>query len=351
MKITTGRQQAPYAVVIYGQEGVGKSTLGAQFPSPLFLDVEGSTARMDVARLPVPATWSEALQILAKLTASPPQGYQTLVIDTWDWLLGLLTQHMIALAPTSKSGEKTMASYGYGRGYDRQAEECARFFDSLDFLRHATGWHVVLLAHAAIRKFELPEEASSYDRWEMKVDRRPASGNNPLSLTKEWADMILFCRYKTMVSTPEEGGKAKASGKRRVMHSQHSATWDAKNRDGLPDEMPLDYQQIAHLFTVPTVKKNLTVPVVQPAQPAPLPEPPPPPSQEKPAYILQLDALLAGADMTDVDLMRVVSRKGSYPADTPYQNMAPDFIIEKVIPYFHTIEARHKELKKGDKTQ
>lgn len=329
MQITKGRQDTPYAVVIYGQEGVGKSSLAAQFPAPLFLDVEGSTARMDVSRLPVPATWSEAVQMLARLTASPPDGYQTLVIDTWDWLLELLTQHIIDTAPADKNGEKTMASYGFNKGYDKQAEECARFFDSLDEFRLRAGWHVVLLAHAAIRKFDLPEETASYDRWEMKISRRPTSDNNPLSKTKEWADLLLFCRFKTLVTT-DDAGKGKASGKRRVMHAEHSATWDAKNRDGLPEEMPLDYKHIAHLFASPVVKENLTAD-----------------QSAKPSYLVELERLMTGAGMTGADLMRVIARKGAYPADMPYTDMAPDFIVEKVIPYFNTIEKRHNQLKEG----
>lgn len=336
MNITTGKQSTPYAVVIYGQEGVGKTTLASQFPSPLFLDVEGSTARMDVDRLPVPATWSEVLQMINRMTISPPEGYQTLVIDSWDWLLSLLTAHVITLAPPDRNGEKTLDGFGYGRGYDRQAEYVAQFFNALNDLRAKTGWHVVLVAHAVIRKFELPEEQGTYDRWELKIEQRPKQGNNPLSQTKEWADLLLFCRFKTLVSATTTG-KSKACGQRRVMNTQHNAAWDAKNRDGLPGEMHLEYQWISHLFETPTVKENLTVeqPAIEQA-----PETPP-------AHIAELDRLLTGAGMTGADLMRVIARKGAYPADMPYTDMAPDFIVEKVIPYFNTIEKRHNQLKEG----
>ena len=50
MNITRGIQSKPLKVVIYGPEGVGKSTFASLFPDPLFIDTEGSTARMDVAR-------------------------------------------------------------------------------------------------------------------------------------------------------------------------------------------------------------------------------------------------------------------------------------------------------------
>ena len=50
MKIITGKIASPKKVLIYGPEGIGKSTFAAQFPEPVFIDTEGSTKDMDVAR-------------------------------------------------------------------------------------------------------------------------------------------------------------------------------------------------------------------------------------------------------------------------------------------------------------
>ena len=51
MNITRGIIKRPQKVVLYGPEGIGKSTFASHFPAPLFLDVEGSTAQLDVARI------------------------------------------------------------------------------------------------------------------------------------------------------------------------------------------------------------------------------------------------------------------------------------------------------------
>ena len=56
--ITTGKVETAKKVVIYGPEGIGKSTLAARFPQPLFIDTEGSTKELDVARLPAPTALS-----------------------------------------------------------------------------------------------------------------------------------------------------------------------------------------------------------------------------------------------------------------------------------------------------
>ena len=56
--ITSGTIAAPVKTVLYGPEGIGKSTFAAQFPAPVFIDTEGGTKRLNVARLPAPTSWA-----------------------------------------------------------------------------------------------------------------------------------------------------------------------------------------------------------------------------------------------------------------------------------------------------
>lgn len=58
MKITRGKRQEAQKIVLYGPEGIGKSTFAAQFPEPLFIDTEGSTANMDVMRFDLPTSFT-----------------------------------------------------------------------------------------------------------------------------------------------------------------------------------------------------------------------------------------------------------------------------------------------------
>ena len=122
-----------------------------------------------------------------------------------------------------------------------------------------SGIHVVLNAHAMIRKFDQPDEMGSYDRWELKLQKKTAP------LVKEWADMLLFANYKVYVVNVDgqgaEKGKNKASGGKRVMYTSHMPSWDAKNRQGLPPELPFEYAQIAHV--IEGVKPTPTTTLVQ----------------------------------------------------------------------------------------
>lgn len=237
--ISTGKVHTAVKTVIYGAEGIGKTTLAAQFPSPLFIDTEGSTKQLDVARLPAPSSWEMLLQELDFVRDKRPCA--TLVIDTVDWAEQLCIADLCA-----KNGKSGIEDFGYGKGWEFEKESFGKFLNKLTEVINA-GINVTLTAHAALRKFEQPDEMGSYDRWEMKLGSKTTNKISPL--IKEWADIVLFCNYKTVVvQTDKDGKKHKAQGNRRVMYTQHHPCWDAKNRYGLPEEIPMEYAQIAQIY-------------------------------------------------------------------------------------------------------
>jgi len=239
MKITKGKRARAQKVVIYGTEGIGKSSLASQFPEPLFIDTEGSTDNMDVARIDKPTSWIMLNNQIAFIKANPTV-CKTLVIDTIDWAESLCVDNLCAM-----HGKKGIEDFGYGNGYVYAKEEMGRFLNKLQDLIEI-GINVVLTAHAQIRKFELPDEMGSYDKYELKLGKKTSSQTAPL--VKEWADLLLFCNYKTYLISQEKSTKKKAQGNQRVMYTEHNPAWDAKNRHGLPSELPLDYASIAHIF-------------------------------------------------------------------------------------------------------
>lgn len=238
-EISSGRISRAQKVCIYGVEGVGKSTFASHFPGALFIDTEGSTGNMDVRRLPKPTSWemlgAEMNDVLAGGLC------KTLIIDTIDWAESLCIEHILA-----KYGKTGIEDFGYGNGYVYEKEEFARFLNKTEELI-AAGIHVVLTAHAQLRKFAQPDEIGEYDRYELKLGKKTGSQISPL--IKEWADLLLFANYKTMaVAIDKEGKKFKAQGNARVMYTEHHPCWDAKNRHGLQPELPFDFAQIAYIF-------------------------------------------------------------------------------------------------------
>ena len=124
--ITSGTIAAPVKTVLYGPEGIGKSTFAAQFPAPVFIDTEGSTKRMNVARLPAPTSWAMLLDEVAEVSrGNVPCG--TLVIDTADWAERLCIDAVCARAKVNG-----IEDFGYGKGYTYVKEEFGKLLDALE---------------------------------------------------------------------------------------------------------------------------------------------------------------------------------------------------------------------------
>lgn len=326
--ITNGVVNGAQKVVFYGPEGIGKSTFASHFPDPLFIDTEGSTKRLNVKRLPKPTSWQMIIDEVKYVIDTKP--CKTLVIDTADW-----AERLCVMAVCASHGKKGIEDFGYGNGYTYVAEEWGRFLNLLQDVVDMSDINVVLTAHAIIRKFEQPNEMGAYDRYELKLGKKTTAQTAPL--TKEWADMVLFANYKTFsVAVDDKGKKHKAQGGQHVMYTTHHPCWDAKNRDGLPEELPLDYSTIAHLFedVQPTVQKE--------PEPAFMVEQPEEMKTVKPETLdpivipdeathdrgipKALLDLMNSNHVSDIELMEVVEKKGYYPEGTPIRNYDPGFI-------------------------
>lgn len=354
LNITSGCIRKPQKVVIYGPEGIGKTTFAARFPEPVFIDTEGSTYHMDVRRVRKPESWSELMEAVRQFAASPGI-CRTLVLDTADWA------EMLCIESVCSKYQKTgIEDFGYGKGYVFVQEEFGRLLNALTDVINA-GMNVVLTAHAKMRKFEQPDELGAYDRWEMKLSKQVAP------MVKEWADMVLFANYKTYsVAVDDKKKKHKAQGGKRVMYTSHHPCWDAKNRHGLPDELPLDYAQIAHCIEpdVPQAAGAVEAPMppaIEPqtanyqatvnlpqgtaAQAAPMEtvaavlEPPVTiPDAAQKDIPPELFALMQSAGVTDDEVRRVFTEKGYYPFDTPWPVLkAEGFVDGWIIPYWSQI--------------
>ena len=233
MNITRGKIRSAKKVIIYGPEGIGKSTFAAQFPDPVFIDTEGSTKELDVARFDPPSSWQILLEQV-RYVARYPDVCKTLVVDTADWAEKLEIEELC-----QKNGWNGLEGAGYGKGYTYAAEEFGRFLNLLEDVV-GKGINVVITAHAQLRKVELPEEMGAYDHWEMKTSKKVAP------MLREWADAVFFANYKTMVVEVDK--KKKAQGGKRVMYTTHTPFWDAKNRYGMPDEVPFDYASVRNII-------------------------------------------------------------------------------------------------------
>jgi hypothetical protein len=249
LNITRGRRQAAVRGTIYGIEGIGKTTLATQFPAPLMLDTEDGTNHIDVARASI-HDWKSLTLALTELAVNA-QGFKTIVIDSADWAEKLLIEWLL-----KTSGKKSIEDFGFGKGYTMVAEHWTRFLASCDVLI-GHGINVVFVAHSTVKRTSPPDQTDGFDRYELKLTKQSAP------LLREWCDLLLFCNYRTKLVEGSDGRLKATGGKDRVMHAEHSAAWDAKNRFDLPAEMPMDIGQLETIFSGPA-----PAPVGAPGQPA-----------------------------------------------------------------------------------
>ena len=306
LKIESGLEKRPLKVVIYGAEGIGKSTFASQFPEPLFLDTEGGTSSLNIRRVKCGSSWEYLLSCVNEVIKDPSI-CKTLVIDTADWAESLCTKYVC-----EKYRKSNIEEFGFGKGYVYLQDEFSKLLTALDKLIEL-GVNAVVTAHGKPRKFELPEEAGQFDRWEMKLTKQVAP------LLKEWCDMLLFCNYKTYVVTTENNTK-KAQGGKRVVYTSHHACWDAKNRYGLPDELDLDFKGIAHLFGTQSPKK-------------------PPVSKEntESELLSKVKELIKNSGVSEAEVEDIVTTKGHYTKDQHLADYKEDFLARWIIPNFKKI--------------
>lgn len=236
--VQKGRVAKPHRVVLYGPEGIGKSTFGAGAPSPIFLPVEDGTSHLDVARFPKAETWREAREAVRTLITEK-HDYQTLVLDTLDALEPLLWRYMVERDKYADEKQKTLLrdieSYGFGKGYNKALEDWRGLLKDLEAVS-AKGMHIVLLAHSQVKSFKNPA-GDDYDRYELKIHAKAAG------LFKEWCDSLLFANYETFAKKDQATKRVRGIDTgARLIFTERRAAYDAKHRGNLPESLPLSWQ-------------------------------------------------------------------------------------------------------------
>lgn len=243
--ITRGKHDKPLRVLLYGTEGIGKSTWAASAPSPIFLPVEDGTAHLDVARLPQPETWQDIIDATEELEREK-HDFKTLVIDTLDAAESMLWNFIC-----ERDDQANIEAYGFGKGYITALSDWRILLRNLERLQRTKNMGVIMTAHSWIKTFKNPEGAD-FDRYEMKLNPK-ASG-----LLREWSEDVLFAQYETLTLT-DKAKRTRGVDGARVIHTERTAAWDAKNRHSLPETLPLSFDDFATAMKLEQVQPVETI--------------------------------------------------------------------------------------------
>lgn len=235
-QITTGPVRCPRRTLIYGVQGVGKSTFGAMAEKPIFIQTEDGLNDIDCSRFPIATSYADVMAALGALYSDKHE-YGTVVIDSLDWLERLIWADVCA-----KRGVESIEDIGYAKGYIFSLAQWRDVLAGLDALRSERGMAVILIAHAMIEKFANPE-TDSYDRYVPRLNKHASA------LVAEWCDEVLFATYQIHTKQTDEGFNRKRTQGigtgARILRTCERPAHAAKNRLNLPDEMPLDHRLYA----------------------------------------------------------------------------------------------------------
>lgn len=224
-------------ILVYGVEGIGKSTFAAGASKPIFITTEDGLGSLTVDHFPLATKVSDVIDAIAALYADK-HDFSTVVIDSLDWLEAHIQREV-----ESSRDAKELA---YGKGAILMADKWREVLEGLNALRNDRGMAVVLIAHSTIKRFDSPE-TEPYDRYMVKLQERSSA------LVREWSDAVLFANYQTIVRKDDVGfnksNNRGISNGERLLYTNERPAFQAKNRYGLPDSIPLSWDAFTNAIT------------------------------------------------------------------------------------------------------
>lgn len=235
-QIHSGKQPKPRRLMLFGIQGVGKSSYGAMSERPIFIQTEDGLNDIECNKFPLARAYNDVVAALSELY-SEQHDYHTVVVDSLDWL-----ERLIWAEVCRKRGVESIEDIGYAKGYTFALTQWREVLEGLDALRNERGMMVILIAHAKIERFENPE-TEGYDRYVPRLHKLASA------LVQEWSDDVLFATYRVHTrKVDEQFGQVKRRGVgtgERIIRTTERPAHVAKNRLNLPDEIPLDYRVYA----------------------------------------------------------------------------------------------------------
>jgi hypothetical protein len=243
----SSKRNDPPVILLYGVDGVGKTSLAAEFPDPIYLATEGERPPSDVD-LPTPGTIESLEDILGIFEELFTQEHdrKTVIIDSLDGL-----EPLVWRATCARLGINSIEEAGFGKGYVEADSEWNEFMSATSALAQA-GMCVVMLAHPEIVRFDSPT-TDPYSRYSPKLHKRANA------LIREKSDIVAFANYRVSIKEKEVARQTKVArgegGKERQIHFNEAPGFMAKNRYSMPDHVTYKkgkgYAAVAEFFPAP----------------------------------------------------------------------------------------------------
>ena len=213
--------------IIYADTGMGKTTLAALSPNPVYLGLDdgGRKIKHPITNEPLKRveeleTYQDVRDVLQQIDLF--DNFSTIVLDTITILEDWAVPYMLATIPKEKGDRaKNIVAYGYNKGYQHLYDLMKFIIQDCDALIRA-GKNVILIAQAVPNRISNPG-GEDYLR---DGPRLYAGKPSVEALFCEWADHILRIDYQN-VWVKE---KKVAGDTTRVIYTKPELYFRAKSR-------------------------------------------------------------------------------------------------------------------------
>jgi len=230
VKISPATCDGAPIILIYGNEGRGKTSLAAKFPKPVAMLLERGLPRgVTIDAIDGLGTYANVIETLRELCRDP-NGYQTLVVDTLDALEPMLLDHLCG-----QRGWKDIEQPSYGKGYVAADDVWRGFIKGITTLRDRHGLNIVLVAHSTVERFDDPR-APTYTTYLPKLHKRARH------LILDACDLVGFLAEDLRIAMDDGGFRERVratSNNQRFLFVEGNPAFVAKNRYGMPPKIPV----------------------------------------------------------------------------------------------------------------
>jgi hypothetical protein len=235
-----------FHMTLVAEGGLGKTTLGAMQPNPVFIRTEDGAASLlgaDVAMFPVAETVQDVFDAIGAL-ATEEHDYKTLVIDSITQL-NVLIEHEV-LASDARAKSLNSAHGGYGAGFSMAAEKHRQVREWCEQLSAHKGMNVIYLAHADVEQVDLPDQ-DTYTRYTIRMNRRSVAHYS------DNVDLVGYIKLKTYVKGDEK--KKAISDGSRVITCYPTPSHISKNRYNIVEDIPFTLDRNPFADILPQLKQ------------------------------------------------------------------------------------------------